>query len=454
MNLKDQLYDCLPAGRYALAGLLRLLDVAETDAVPTAAVECRAQPRLLVNPRFVARHAATPEKLMMLAMHEIHHVLLGHTRRLPVSSEADNFVFDCVINALLSRMFPQPEYTALFRDFYPDDRFPQCLLRLPQGWDPCAGMIPVPPAIAGRLRGGAAIRDVYRALYSREGASYEQIRSILPQLQVKAEQLGGVPLLGSHDEPAAGVAASDATVFAQAVGELVSRWPAPPEPLKGRSLTGMPRDSRILPHAMSSNRQRLRRLICSIAGMRAEGGARPVPGEHVMEIESPLPAAERRAVVCRALGVAPLFYRRQLAVPRSVPAGRRVHVYLDVSGSMDGIKGAVYGAVLDCAQWVVPQIHLFSDRVAEAGLQQLRQGFCRSTGGTDIACVAGHMKKHGVRYAILITDGYVGTPGPADAAVLRQVRLGVAYVGQYGDVALKPYVKNSVVLQTTEGGRT
>ena len=52
-TLKDRLFDCLPAGRYALAGLLRLVDVVETDAVPTAAVECHAQPRLLINPTFV-----------------------------------------------------------------------------------------------------------------------------------------------------------------------------------------------------------------------------------------------------------------------------------------------------------------------------------------------------------------------------------------------------------------
>ena len=37
-TLKDRLYDCLPAGRYALSGLLRLVDVVETEAVPTAAV--------------------------------------------------------------------------------------------------------------------------------------------------------------------------------------------------------------------------------------------------------------------------------------------------------------------------------------------------------------------------------------------------------------------------------
>ena len=130
-TLKDRLFECLPAGRYALAGLLRLLDVVETDTVPTAAVECHAQPRLLVNPAFVAQHAATPEKLMMLVLHEIHHVLLGHTRRLSGPTPTDNFVFDAVINALLCRMFPQPAYTAMFRDFYSAEAFPECLLRPP-----------------------------------------------------------------------------------------------------------------------------------------------------------------------------------------------------------------------------------------------------------------------------------------------------------------------------------
>jgi hypothetical protein len=37
-------------------------------------------PRLLINPQFVEAHAATPERLLMLVMHELHHVLLGHTR--------------------------------------------------------------------------------------------------------------------------------------------------------------------------------------------------------------------------------------------------------------------------------------------------------------------------------------------------------------------------------------
>ena len=67
-TLAEQILDAFPSGSYALAGLLRLLDIVATDRVPTAAVECLAQPRLLINPGFVQEHAATPEKLLMLVM--------------------------------------------------------------------------------------------------------------------------------------------------------------------------------------------------------------------------------------------------------------------------------------------------------------------------------------------------------------------------------------------------
>ena len=82
-SLTEAILDAFPSGSYAMTGLLRLLDIVATSAVPTAAVECRAQPRMLVNPHFVARHANTPEKLLMLVMHELHHVLLGHTTLFP-----------------------------------------------------------------------------------------------------------------------------------------------------------------------------------------------------------------------------------------------------------------------------------------------------------------------------------------------------------------------------------
>ena len=264
MSIKDRILDCLPAGRYAFTALLRLLDVVETDAVPTAAVECRAQPRLLVSPGFVARHAQTPEKLMMLVMHELHHVLLGHTRRLPAVTPADNLVLDAVINALLSKMFPQPEYLALFTDFYDDADFPACLLRPPPGWTWGFGplppaRVPLPAALQRAFPGVQAAREVYRALYSSEGASEADLRRLIPQL----ERAGVVftSLLGDHAHSARGEATESSRLLARAVVEVLRNWPTPPDPLKGRSLEGMLLEARLVPRRGPRNRAMLRRLI-------------------------------------------------------------------------------------------------------------------------------------------------------------------------------------------------
>ena len=135
-SIAERILDAFPSGSYGLLALLRLLDIAETGEVATAAVECTAMPRLLVNPAFVEAHAATPERLLMLIMHELHHVLLGHTRLFPRHTGADNLIFDAVINALLCRMFPSPEHTSFFTEFYSDKRFPECLLRPPSRWKP------------------------------------------------------------------------------------------------------------------------------------------------------------------------------------------------------------------------------------------------------------------------------------------------------------------------------
>ena len=53
--IAERILDAFPSGSYALSALLRLMDIVESTEVPTAAVECRAQPRLLVNPEFLAQ---------------------------------------------------------------------------------------------------------------------------------------------------------------------------------------------------------------------------------------------------------------------------------------------------------------------------------------------------------------------------------------------------------------
>ena len=180
--IEEQVLDCFPSGSYALSALLRLVDIVESDEVPTAAVECRIQPRLLINPDFVKKHANTPERLLVLVMHELHHVLLGHTTLFKTVTDIDNFVFDCVINALISRMFPDPEHISFLTGFYSDRKYPECLLRPPSRWNGHAvGKLPSAIRCLPKRR-QLAVAEVYRSLYSETGVTYEEIYEILPRL--------------------------------------------------------------------------------------------------------------------------------------------------------------------------------------------------------------------------------------------------------------------------------
>ena len=98
--------------------LLSLLRIEETDSVATASVSCERRPVLRINPEFVRRHCRTDEHLFLLVMHELHHVLLGHTRLFPRATPAHNIAFDAVINAMLVRRFPAEAYRSFFLDLY------------------------------------------------------------------------------------------------------------------------------------------------------------------------------------------------------------------------------------------------------------------------------------------------------------------------------------------------
>jgi len=76
--------------------------------------------------------------------------------------------------------------------------------------------------------------------------------------------------------------------------------------------------------------------------------------------------------------------------------------------------------------------------VHDLPLADLRTGACASTGGTSIECVAMHMQEHGVRRAVIVTDGFVGRPGVQSREILERCRLGVALLGRAthrGDLA-------------------
>lgn len=430
-DLAERILDAFPSGSYALSALLRLMDIVQSTDVPTAAVECRVQPRLLVNPEFVAKHARTPEALLMLVMHELHHVLLGHMTLFPRITKVQNFVFDAVINGLVCRMFPGKDHTAFFTDYYDAESFPQCLLRPPPGW-------PDKAVIAGGI---AALEDsqrqivseVHAALYSSAGATYQEVFDALPRLLAEP-MIEGIGLIGEHGGDQDGTNESGSQLQSHSpllfdiVRGIVEQWPQPPDPIRGRSLADVLNSSTVPPRRPASSRAVLRAFILKVAGLSNAGTLRRIRMDAVLA-PTPIPQLDRRSMVLRALGQQPLFHSGQVQSRRRIDSGERVHVYLDVSGSMDAIKSALYGAVVDCESLVYPTVHLFSSKVADISLADLRRGVCKSTLGTDIACVAEHMAANRVHRALLVTDGWVGKPCGEHRSTLAKVRLAVAFIG-------------------------
>jgi len=446
--IEERILECFPSASYALAALLRLLDIVESDSVPTAAVECRIQPRLLINPGFAEKHAATPEQLLMLVMHELHHVLLGHTTLFETTTATDNFVFDCVINALISRMFPQPEHLRFLTGYYSDRAYPECLLRPPAKWNGRSvttlprAIRELPPKRRDR------VAELYRSLYSEAGVTYEEVREVFPGL-LDEDDVAAVPLVGGHgaDGTTKGDFNNGSPVILDVVRSVVEEWPRPPEPIRGCSLAELLHEAEIAARRVPDNRALLRALLWRIGDRGTRRQMRRMADDTAIA-PTPLPRFDRRSVVLRALGTRQLLYAGGTTLRRLTAAGEKVHVYVDVSGSMDGIKGAVYGAVIDCREWVHPRIHLFSNRVCDASLAEIRKGIVRTSGGTDIACVAEHMVANKVRRACIITDGWVGMPRGGHLETLARARLGVAWIGDTINTHILSGVANRSVTLT------
>ena len=105
-DLTDRIWNAVPVSQQAFFKLLDLLEVEITDQVPTACVTTGTRSKLRINPEFINQYCLSDEKLAILVMHELFHVLLGHTRLFERVTMAQNFAFDAVINAHLCLLFP------------------------------------------------------------------------------------------------------------------------------------------------------------------------------------------------------------------------------------------------------------------------------------------------------------------------------------------------------------
>lgn len=417
-QLTERIWNAFPVTQPAFAKLLGLLDIEVSGTVPTAAVTLGLDSRLLINPDFAERHCKTDAALVMLVLHELWHVALGHTRLYERLTPAQNWAFDAVINAQLCRQFPDAAHTRLFRELYDAERMPWAMLRPPEGWRSVA--VRWLPERAG---------EVHRLLYSDSSASTEELFRLLPTLDVAgADLLEG--LLGCHDDQEGETPAPEVL---KEIRGIVAEWPMV-ERRSGRDLGGDAQQRRIsLVRRREDAVRILRRTLVRLAGLEAgDGQRRPAEGE----VESVLPyGRDRRAWLRDIWGDSVPVHRAELA-GRTVTRLGRVRVYLDVSGSMDNVIRPLYTALASLAPWIEPEVQLFSTRVAGVPMARLRRGELVTTGGTDIRVVTEHLLRDKAARALIVTDGWVGRVPEEHVLALKKRRARIeAAVTHGGDPA-------------------
>jgi hypothetical protein len=404
----------MPASKFEMQTLTRLAGIVITPDVPTASVECKRHPRMLINPQFVADNCPHDEHLFLLVMHELWHVLLAHTRMYPVSTRAHNIAFDAIINAGLMAKFPHPEYRGFFDKMYKADEFPYCLLRPPEGWP----SNPVYPEVGPP--GTKAILERlyppfnYRPFHSQR-PMYEEILKLLLDSGMNLDNLP-IMLLGNHDSPARHPDGSPINdpFMKEAVKKMADKWPNMMMDGRGygRNMNKWQVDvatdydnarrafSRVLKKALAQEKGRsLRRDKVEIIVNGANG---VIPNPH-----------DRYNAVRRALNDQSLLYSQRTPIKVRIPEKPTLaHVYLDVSGSMRRMLPHLLGLLIPYARKREVKIFQFSTQITGLTVPDLAGGKLTTTGGTNINCVLEHIvnSERQVKKVLLVTDGEVGSP--------------------------------------------
>lgn len=443
--------------------LLRLASIEWSRAIGSACVECRAAPRLLLNPDFVARHCTTPRALAFLILHELSHVSFGHTGLFPRLTPLHNVAFDAVINASLLQGIRQrgvavEGWDTLVCETYVPNQSPWFLLRPPPGW-------PDAPDWAASAPCPAALRRIHRRLYAvlpgdagttplgaRHGAplddpervTYSEILRALGGERFAAEDGAGdgedrddlvARLLGAHgtteaeqDALAGGRDHDAAEQLASAMAEL---------PTGSSTERGIGGALHVLQEQAAREERLVRALRALLRGTLTDFATRREWRWAQRPALTVDPSRDRRAaarrVAARALGAPPpLLHHDQVAVRRAVPVGDAV-VYLDVSGSMGAWIGRLHAALVPLRRLLAPELFAFSTQVHALRHADLLAGHLPTTGGTDIAPVLQHLltrKGPPPSRVLLLTDGYVGAPAPdvLQAVAARGIALHVGVV--------------------------
>jgi hypothetical protein len=412
-QMMSRLMASMPAATFEMETFSRLAGIVATKEVPTAAMECKHRPRLLINPDFVEKHCKRDEHLFLLVMHELWHVMLAHTSLYPRVTQAQNIAFDAIINAGLMRKFNRPEYMGFFDAINPPDQFPHLLLRPPLGW-------PDNPEYPTNI-GPVGTNRILRQLYPPQGAFqpampfYDEILDLIKKDMEERGVSVLVPvLLGDHESDSRDAYSS--AFLKDAMGRVAKKWPMNISDFGPPGQGGYMNPWQVQPDSATQEiRRAFSRLLQRALGKELGDYRRkerlPIPGITGMGV---LPNPRDRMNPARKLlGMPDTLWSQPGEIKARVPERKvKAHVYLDVSGSMSNVLPYLLNLMMPYVAQGKARIYQFSTMVDELSLDSLKKSIVNTTHGTQIYCVTQHMLDHKstLQRAIILTDGYTGRP--------------------------------------------
>lgn len=370
----------------AVRAVLKVLDVEFSTTVPTLAVTCEAQPRLLVNLDFVAEHCRHDAEVKAVICHEFLHVLLRHTERFRSVTPALHLATDAVINAIIHRTLGE-DYSRMMSRYYATCVGVQRLLRPPRSEE-----------LDGRDK---SFISVWRSLYAGK-LVVDDIESLARDLTAGRRK---IRLIGNHD-PHAGEHANDGSseVLDEAIrralqsmnGSGVFRGPRPGLGADAYRCGVPAADTKVL---------RWRRETYAVLKRHLEPDARSQARESdPRTFTLPVLSTGDRRAVLRALW-SPFLPEARWETTQLTRTGS-AQVYLDVSGSMHHEMPHIVALLGQLSGCIRRPFWAFSNIVAPATITN-GQLISDTTGGTSMSCVLKHVADTRPTSAVIVTDGYI-----------------------------------------------
>jgi hypothetical protein len=392
---------------FAIRAALRILKVEFTEEIPTLAVTCETQPRLLVNLSFLRAHARTETHVKAVVIHEFLHVLLRHTEGRQPLTTARHIAFDAVINSIIHRQYGIG-YSSMMADYYSNSRGLQKLLRpmnqFEEHWlNQNYKFVPAWALAWHALYEGRLIADDIASLAETLAGFHleKQVGMGIGPFSLESGSLDISDLIGNH-----------ADLGQEAEGVLAEALDSALQQMNGHGIWRSARDRGIggpladaLFAAKNAPMRRWEAKTLSVIKKfvtpdRQSRARREELWTYRVPVLSP---GDRRA-----------FLRAQWSpfLPESSWEGQRLkqsgtaQVYLDVSGSMNHEIGLIIGLLNRLGRHIRRPFWAFSNEVSPAVIERGNLKTA-TTGGTSMACVLEHVSRTRPDAAIIITDGYI-----------------------------------------------